>query len=57
MPDLLINDVPETWAEVQRQRAARNRRSLQTELITTIETEVTFDLPQRRASIWPGCAE
>ena len=38
MPNLSIKDVPETWAEALRQRAARNHRSLQGELMAIIET-------------------
>ena len=33
MPNLSIKDVPEAWAEALRQRAARNHRSLQGELM------------------------
>jgi plasmid stability protein len=38
MPNLSIKDVPEAWAEALRQRAARNHRSLQGELMAIIET-------------------
>ena len=34
---LSIKDVPEAWAEALRQRAARNHRSLQGELMSIIE--------------------
>ncbi len=37
MTTLSIKDVPETWAEALRQRAARNHRSLQGELMALIE--------------------
>lgn len=37
MPNLSIRDVPETLAEALRQRAARNHRSLQGELMAIIE--------------------
>lgn len=37
MPNLSIKDVPEPWAEALRQRAARNHRSLQGELMAIIE--------------------
>lgn len=37
MPNLSIKDVPDTWAEALRQRAARNHRSLQGELMAIIE--------------------
>lgn len=41
MPNLSIKDVPEVWAEALRQRAARNHRSLQGELMAIIERSVT----------------
>lgn len=37
MPNISIKDVPETWAQALRQRAARNHRSLQGELMAIIE--------------------
>lgn len=37
MPNLSIKDVPEVLAEALRQRAARNHRSLQGELMAIIE--------------------
>ena len=37
MPNLSIKDVPEDLAEALRQRAARNHRSLQGELMAIIE--------------------
>lgn len=37
MPNLSIKDVPEAWAEALRQRAARNHRSLQGELMLILE--------------------
>ena len=40
MPNLSIKDVPETWAEALRQRAARNHRSLQGELMAIVEQAV-----------------
>lgn len=43
MPNLSIKDVPEAWAEVLRQRAARNHRSLQGELLRIIEQAVQAD--------------
>jgi len=43
MPNLSIKDVPEAWAESLRQRAARNHRSLQGELMAIIEKAVTAD--------------
>ncbi len=49
MPNLSIKDVPEAWAEALRQRAARNHRSLQGELMALVERAVqaTPDLPSR----------
>ncbi len=43
MSNLSIKDVPEVWAESLRQRAARNHRSLQGELMAIIEQAVTAD--------------
>ncbi len=40
MTTLSIKDVPETWAEALRQRAARNHRSLQGELMAIVEQAV-----------------
>jgi plasmid stability protein len=40
MPNLSIKDVPEAWAEALRQRAARNHRSLQGELMALVEGAV-----------------
>jgi plasmid stability protein len=40
MPNLSVKDVPEAWAETLRQRAARNHRSLQGELMAIIESAV-----------------
>jgi len=40
MPNISIKDVPEQWAETLRQRAARNHRSLQGELMAIIERAV-----------------
>ena len=40
MSNLSIKDVPEAWAESLRQRAARNHRSLQGELMAIIERAV-----------------
>ncbi len=37
MPSISIKDVPDQWAEALRQRAARNHRSLQGELMAIIE--------------------
>jgi len=40
MPNISVKDVPEAWAEALRQRAARNHRSLQGELMSLIEAAV-----------------
>ena len=40
MSNISIKDVPEQWAETLRQRAARNHRSLQGELMAIIEHAV-----------------
>lgn len=41
MPNLSIKDVPEPWAQALRQRAERNHRSLQGELMSLIEQAVS----------------
>lgn len=41
MSNLSIKDVPEAWAESLRQRATRNHRSLQGELMSIIEQAVS----------------
>ena len=43
MSNLSIKDVPEAWAEALRQRAARNHRSLQGELMAILERAVAGD--------------
>ena len=48
MSNLSIKDVPEAWAESLRQRAARNHRSLQGELMAIIEKAVTTGGKERR---------
>lgn len=40
MPHLSIKDVPEAWAEILRQRAQANHRSLQGELMAMVESVV-----------------
>src|SRR3569832_990295 len=40
MPNLSIKDVPETWTQVLRDRAARHHRSLQGELMAIVESAV-----------------
>jgi plasmid stability protein len=41
MPNLSIKDVPESWAQALRQRAERNHRSLQGELMCLLEQAVS----------------
>ena len=45
MPNISVKDVPEAWAEALRQRAARNHRSLQGELMAMIEAAVANTVP------------
>ncbi|MCY7308943.1 MAG: Arc family DNA-binding protein [Rhodoferax sp.] len=45
MSNISIKDVPEQWAECLRQRAARNHRSLQGELMAIIERAVQESAP------------
>ena len=45
MTTLSIKDVPETWAEALRQRAARNHRSLQGELMAIVEQALSGGAP------------
>ena len=57
MPNLSIKDVPEAWAEALRQRAARNHRSLQGELMAIIEqaaAEPAAAAPARERGSVPG---
>jgi len=62
MATLSIKDVPDTWAEALRQRAARNHRSLQGELMALVEKAVIETNPvsarapqsERAAAISPG---
>lgn len=53
MANISIKDVPDAWAESLRQRAARNHRSLQGELLSLIEQAVAAEaepLPAARAA-------
>jgi plasmid stability protein len=50
MSNLSIKDVPEAWAESLRQRAARNHRSLQGELMAIIEQAVQAE-PDRSTGL------
>lgn len=43
MPNLSIKDVPDAWAQALRERAARNHRSLQGELMALIQRAVEAD--------------
>lgn len=46
MPNLSVKDVPDAWAQALRERAARNHRSLQGELMALIQRAVeTEPLP------------
>lgn len=51
MPNLSIKDVPEDWAEALRQRAARNHRSLQGELMALVEAAIS---PSASSTTTPG---
>src|SRR5665647_936332 len=50
MPNLSVKDVPEQWAQALRQRAARNHRSLQGELMAIIEGAVQEPAPMADAN-------
>jgi plasmid stability protein len=47
MSNLSIKNVPEAWAEALRQRAARNHRSLQGELMAILEQALVEPGPER----------
>jgi plasmid stability protein len=49
MPNLSIKDVPDAWAQALRQRAARNHRSLQGELMAIVEQAVQQEVPTHAA--------
>ncbi len=55
MPNISVKDVPEAWAEALRQRAARNHRSLQGELMAIVEQAVQQEAPAARG--WPEQAD
>ncbi|HSV81886.1 MAG TPA: Arc family DNA-binding protein [Ramlibacter sp.] len=56
MPNLSINNVPPELAEALRQRAARNHRSLQGELMVILQQAVESDQPALQANTPPnGC--
>ena len=54
MSNLSIKDVPEPWAETLRQRAARNHRSLQGELMAIIEAAVREPRGEVLEDVPPG---
>jgi len=54
MPNLSIKDVPEAWAEALRQRAARNHRSLQGELMALVEQAVQQETEVPTSSVNPA---
>lgn len=55
MANISVKDVPEHWAEALRQRAARNHRSLQGELMALIERAVQEPLqPAAEPGRLPG---
>ena len=49
MANISVKDVPEQWADALRQRAARNHRSLQGELMAILERAV-MDAPDASAT-------
>ncbi|MDP2935018.1 MAG: hypothetical protein Q8O86_00845 [Dehalococcoidia bacterium] len=49
MPDILVRDVPHNTLDALKQRAKRNRRSLQQELLVVLE-----DTAERSQSRSPG---
>ena len=50
MATISIKDVPDLWAEALRQRAARNHRSLQGELMAIIELSLA-GVPQATSAV------
>jgi plasmid stability protein len=54
MPNLSIKDVPEAWADTLRQRAARNHRSLQGELMAIVEQAVKQETEAPTSSADPA---
>jgi len=57
MPNISVKDVPEAWAEALRQRAARNHRSLQGELMAIIEQAVTSPQPSSLGREFVGAGQ
>lgn len=60
MSNLSVKDVPEPWALALRQRAARNHRSLQGELMAIIEAAVREGAPgggrDAPSNVWSNIA-
>ena len=56
MSNLSIKDVPEAWAQALRQRAARNHRSLQGELMAILERAVADSADPGEGSLDRGVA-
>lgn len=56
MSNISIKDVPDQWAEALRQRAARNHRSLQGELLAIIESALQESPTGVQASAMPPMA-
>lgn len=54
MTTLTIKDVPEALADILRQRAARNHRSLQGELMSILESATAQALPNPNPNSSPG---
>ena len=63
MPNLSVKDVPEAWAQALRERAARNHRSLQGELLALIQRAVepqadtNADLATSAGTLSPGVSD
>lgn len=57
MPNLSIKDVPEALAEALRQRAAKNHRSLQGELMALLEAAVQLPANVGSAAYTLGASE
>lgn len=57
MPNISIKDVPNQWAETLRQRAARNHRSLQGELMSILERAVLENSGVVDASARSACVD
>ncbi|MBI2863206.1 MAG: hypothetical protein HYX94_01410 [Chloroflexi bacterium] len=51
MPDVLVRDVPEQTLDALRQRAKRNRRSLQQELLRVLEATAVETQPRSAGEI------